>query len=121
MLEIRCEGRPYEIGFQHGKTAKSQVLGSIAFYKALFQRVAKLSWAEVHLEARKFMPMLEHGWTPYVEEMRGIADGSGVDFESVLALNVRTEIAYGMFSDGCTALSWREEEDSFLAQNWDVG
>ena len=34
-------------------------------------------------------------------------------------MNVRTEIAYGMFSDGCTALSWKTGDASFLAQNWD--
>ncbi len=34
-------------------------------------------------------------------------------------MNVRTEIAYGMFSDGCTALSWKAGDASFLAQNWD--
>jgi isopenicillin-N N-acyltransferase-like protein len=32
---------------------------------------------------------------------------------------VRTEIAFGLFSDGCTALSWRTNKSSFLAQNWD--
>ena len=34
-------------------------------------------------------------------------------------MNVRTEIAYGMFTDGCTALSWKTNNASFLAQNWD--
>ena len=34
-------------------------------------------------------------------------------------MNVRTEVAYGMFSDGCTALSWKTDDASFLAQNWD--
>ncbi|MCJ1455793.1 hypothetical protein MMC28_006149 [Mycoblastus sanguinarius] len=35
-------------------------------------------------------------------------------------MNVRTEIAYGMAQDGCTALSWRRDpSSSFLAQNWD--
>lgn len=37
----------------------------------------------------------------------------------ILAINVRTEIAFGLFSDGCTALSWTTEDESFLAQNWD--
>lgn len=32
---------------------------------------------------------------------------------------MRTEIAFGLFSDGCTALSWRTDNSSFLAQNWD--
>lgn len=51
--------------------------------------------------------------------MKGIADGAESDFESILALNVRTEIAFGMVSDGCTALSWKTSDASFLAQNWD--
>ncbi|KAI9662897.1 MAG: hypothetical protein M1821_007944 [Bathelium mastoideum] len=55
--------------------------------------------------------------------MKGVADGARVPFLSILALNVRTELAYGLFqSDGCTALSWHAsaaEPASFLAQNWD--
>ena len=120
MLEIRCKGNPYEVGLQHGTAARTQVLSSVAFYKSLFQRVANLSWSEVHVEALRFMPMLDKGWNAYIEEMRGLACGAGVGFESVLALNVRTEIAFGMFNDGCTAFSWRGAGKSFLAQNWDV-
>lgn len=37
----------------------------------------------------------------------------------ILAINVRTEITFGLFSDGCTALSWRTDQASYLAQNWD--
>ena len=37
----------------------------------------------------------------------------------ILALNVRTEIAYGLARDGCTAIFWKTETSSFLAQNWD--
>lgn len=32
---------------------------------------------------------------------------------------MRTEITFGLFSDGCTALSWKTQHASFLAQNWD--
>ena len=49
----------------------------------------------------------------------GIAYGAEVPYLSILALNVRTEIAYGMSKDGCTAIYWRNEQSSFLAQNWD--
>ena len=41
-------------------------------------------------------------------------------YDAILALNVRTEVAYGMARDGCTALSWKTSSGaSFLAQNWD--
>ena len=51
--------------------------------------------------------------------MAGVAEGAGVPTSPILALNVRTEIAFGMFADGCTALAWRSPSASFLAQNWD--
>jgi len=80
----------------------------------------KLSWPEACQIALQFVPMLTASWPGYVEEMKGIAVGADVDFESILALNVRTEIAFGMVSDGCTAFCWKTKEASFLAQNWDV-
>ena len=55
----------------------------------------------------------------------GIAKGADVPYRAILALNVRTEVAYGMSQDGCTALSWKTNSTStgggtsFLAQNWD--
>jgi isopenicillin-N N-acyltransferase like protein len=69
--------------------------------------------------AKQFLPFLESTYPEYVEEMQGVADGADLDIESIVALNVRTEIAYGMLSDGCTALSWKTNNQSFLAQNWD--
>lgn len=34
-------------------------------------------------------------------------------------MNVRTEIAFGLARDGCTAIFWKTDMSSFLAQNWD--
>jgi isopenicillin-N N-acyltransferase-like protein len=42
-----------------------------------------------------------------------------VPFHSILALNIRTEIAYGLFQDGCTAISYTSGSQTTLAQNWD--
>lgn len=49
----------------------------------------------------------------------GIAEGAEVEVADIIAINVRTEITFGLFSDGCTALSWRTDSASYLAQNWD--
>jgi isopenicillin-N N-acyltransferase-like protein len=48
----------------------------------------------------------------------GIAEGAKVEVSDIIAINVRTEITFGLFSDGCTALSWRTDQASYLAQNW---
>lgn len=52
--------------------------------------------------------------------MRGVADGAGKGLLDIVAINVRTEINFGLFSDGCTALSWHTEKRAWHAQNWDV-
>lgn len=78
-----------------------------------------MDWDEVKLLALKHQPYLQDNWPQYVSEMRGVAEGAQVSYEDILALNVRTEIAFGAFSDGCTALSWRGSKTSILSQNWD--
>jgi isopenicillin-N N-acyltransferase like protein len=108
-----------QIGLQHGQAASEEVRGSIAFYENFFRNQSKLSWPEVLEVAKKFGPNLQSKWPDMVEEMHGIAAGAGVEFNDILALNVRTEIAYGMYSDGCTAFAWKTKDTTFLAQNWD--
>ncbi|KAL2276064.1 hypothetical protein FJTKL_01350 [Diaporthe vaccinii] len=88
-----------QIGHAHGSGAKAQVLGSIAFYTALFQQKCDLDWAAVAREADKYVARLSITCPRYLDEIRGIADGAGVGFLDVLALNVRTEIIFGIFSE----------------------
>ena len=116
---ITCSGTPYEIGQQHGSQARDEVLGSIEFYKAFFQSRIKIDWTKAEEIAAEFLPSLKSNWPEYVDEMQGVADGAGVKLADVVLLNVRTEIAYGMMSDGCTAFGWKSPEGTFLAQNWD--
>lgn len=110
-----------QIGYTHGSKASLQISRSIAFYADLFQESAHLDWAGVSKLALDFQPSIEKQWPDYLEEMRGVAEGAAVDLPSIIALNVRTEITFGLFSDGCTALSWRppNTNTSYLAQNWD--
>ena len=63
--------------------------------------------------------MIQQHWPNYLEEMRGIAEGANKTLADIIALNVRTEINFGLFSDGCTALSWLHDDASVLSQNWD--
>ncbi|TFK50387.1 AAT-domain-containing protein [Heliocybe sulcata] len=119
VLTINCSGTPYEIGLQHGRAAAIHIARSITFYAGLFQTSAKLGWPAVCERAVEFAPSIQRKFPAFAEEMRGIADGAGVTYDDILALNVRTEITFGLFNDGCTALSWKTNTTSFLAQNWD--
>ncbi|RDW91907.1 hypothetical protein BP5796_01301 [Coleophoma crateriformis] len=119
LQEIHCAGTPREIGFKHGSEAKAKIQGTLSFYREYFMRKANLDWDAACLNAEKFMPLLTRDWSSLVEEMEGVAEGSGLSFSSILAINVRTEISMGMMTDGCTALAWKTDSEALLAQNWD--
>lgn len=50
-------------------------------------------------EAEKYVARLSVTCPRYLDEIRGIADGAGVGFLDILALNVRTEIMFGLFTE----------------------
>lgn len=94
-----------------------------------------MTWDDVTQEASKYVAPLQATCPQYLDELEGLAAGAGVPFLSVLALNVRTEITFGLFtssqsqpqqpvdvpSDGCTSLGLLDASSgrSFLSQNWD--
>ncbi|KIW56362.1 hypothetical protein PV05_05027 [Exophiala xenobiotica] len=119
MLSVDCRGSPYEIGVQHGTAAKTHIERCIEFYASLFQETSKLDWPEVQDIAGSFSEHIKKTWPEYHEEMQGVAAGSGRSILDIIALNVRTEIAFGRFSDGCTSLAWHTEKRAYLGQNWD--
>jgi isopenicillin-N N-acyltransferase-like protein len=121
MLQVNCSGTHYQIGHDHGTHASLHITRSLGFYSDLFQSKCRMDWAQVTAFALLYQPFLLASFPGYVAEMEGIAAGAGpgVGYADILALNVRTEIAFGAFSDGCTALSWKQGQRSVLAQNWD--
>lgn len=70
--------------------------------------------------AKEFQPTLQRLTPHLLVEMEGIASGADLDVLDIIALNCRSEIALGKFSDGCTTLCWKRSEGArVLSQNWD--
>ena len=91
---IRVEGSARERGRQHGEAARERVRRSVDAYGEVFARYASWDRARVRAAAAGFRaPIAAHG-AKYLEELRGIAEGAGVDELDVLAINVRTEIMF---------------------------
>lgn len=86
----------------------------------MFQHTSKLDWAAVREISRTYARTIEELTPDLFVEMQGIAEGAGLDVLDIVALNCRSEIALGHFSDGCTSLGWKTSGDGVvLAQNWD--
>ena len=91
---VRVEGTSYERGRQYGAQARDRVRLSVQAYQRVFAHYAGWDWARVRRAAKAFEAPIA-GFRPgYLQEMRGIADGAGLDLADVLAINVRTEIMY---------------------------
>ena len=91
---VRVEGTSYQRGQQYGRQAAARVRRSVQAYQQAFAHFAGWDWATVRHEAARFEAPIGKLWPAYLDEMRGIADGAGLDLTDVLAINVRTEVMY---------------------------
>src|SRR6266511_2929744 len=92
---IEVSGDRREIGRQHGEAARSQIRSSIAFYQQSFKRASGLGWDEILRQAPRWTPIVEAFLPGIGDELRGIAEGAGIKYEEVLALNARGELSHG--------------------------
>lgn len=80
-----------ERGRLHGQKVRDQALHSRNTYARLFAHCG-IDWAEACRRARSYQPVIEALNSALMDEMRGLAEGSGLSLSEVLALNCRTEI-----------------------------
>jgi isopenicillin-N N-acyltransferase like protein len=123
--EISAEGTPHEMGRQIGEAARQEIRG---FNEVALERVnltIKVS-RERALWVAAESAQLAHRYAPHmIEELRGMAEGSGVSFDDLMLLQVRNQLRPEA-QEGCTSLSIaapadRDEPDQndIVAQNWD--
>lgn len=85
---LTLSGSPYERGRQHGEQAASLIEKAVRYYN----RYSENERPELDAEAKRIEENL-YRWCPEtVEEMRGIAGGSGLPYPEILLLNVNYEV-----------------------------
>jgi isopenicillin-N N-acyltransferase-like protein len=98
--QVNISGEPHQRGVQYGQAAEAQIRHSIASYSRLFAFDVARDWHDIQTEALTYVPLLERSVPDLVEEMRGIAAGSGREFAEIVALNARTELLRGAHGTG---------------------
>lgn len=88
--------------------------------------MAFITWDKAYELSKPYSKEIEKYRPELVEEMQGIADGAGLDFNTVLTLNCRSEIMFAkadVAEDACTTIGMPPEASenghTLLAQNWD--
>jgi isopenicillin-N N-acyltransferase-like protein len=130
---ISVSGSPHERGLQYGRQAAGRVRGSARLYGQTLVNLGYGDQARARL-IDHFAKEIGNFAPHYIDEMRGIAEGSGVDFQDIVMINARTEVlakaraekvtqADQEPGDGCTGaliLPERSANGNLLhGQNWD--
>ena len=128
LTTIEISGSRGELGRQHGEAARSQIGESIGYYRESFKRITGLEWAEIRRNAPRWVQPIDAYLPGITDEIRGIAEGAGVDFAEILALNARGELStHNPFAEaaeeGCSSYAILPEASGdghvYCGQNWD--
>lgn len=126
--EIVLSGTPRERGLAYGQACKVEIEQCIANYAELFMYRKQLSMKAACAGAAKYLPSMNEEVPELVEEIRGAAEGAGVGFDELLAVNSRSEILHRLADDAdgsqeCTAIAAlppvTADGQVFAAQSWD--
>ncbi|NML47312.1 acyl-CoA--6-aminopenicillanic acid acyltransferase [Ramlibacter sp. G-1-2-2] len=130
---ITLTGGPRERGLQYGRQARDRIHRSVSIYGGQIQGMA-LGRSDIEPIVQAFLPKIEAFDPAYVEEMRGIAEGAGLELSDVAMINARTEILrlaqreselkrLDQHPDGCTGAillpSVTASGRLLHGQNWD--
>lgn len=145
---VATQESAYERGKQIGERTKALINWSLETYEKTFA-LCDINWSKAIELSKPYLEACSELPAPIVEELEGLAAGSAIDFDSLWALNSRTEIlppdflrrAHAMakdesispessihdrnssidpFPNECTSLAVSGEGfPVWLAQNWD--
>ena len=125
---VDLEGTPYRMGTVHGQTLKAEIRELLKRWKEDLEktyRVTSDAFIQNLLKKTDFKPAIER-WTPgLLDEVRGIADGAGVDFDTMYAYQLVDEV-WAMDADlglsKCTSIAAgkRNGNPAYVAQTLDI-
>jgi len=127
--QVLClSGSAYERGRTHGQTLRTQIRDVVAAWLSELEKEFARPGDEVvdrFVQRTDFLPAIKR-WTPDVlEEIRGIAEGSGLRFDTVFAFQCVDEVwANGdrIVGEHCTTVGHRGDgtQPPLIAQTVDV-
>ena len=101
---IVAKGNHYEVGYQIGKQLKEMLHQTIEIEKEMVKKDSDMTWQKVRAQAKLFLSYSEQHVPQYVEEIRGMADGSGIDFIDLFSEVCEEIYSKDFLARGCSDL-----------------
>ena len=125
---VDLSGTPYQMGQIHGRTLKAEIRDLVGRWKKDLEEtygVAADVFVRALLAKTDFKPAIDR-WTPgLLDEVRGIADGAGIDFDTMYAYQLIDEVwtvGPDLGFSKCTTVASRKRigNPAFVSQTLDI-
>jgi hypothetical protein len=125
---VHLEGNPYERGFKHGQALKKEIHELVKLWKTNLGKSRKTDadvFIKKFVESTNFHKAIKK-WTPELwDELKGISEGSGVDFNTMYVFQLVDEewvLGQEVLSEHCTTIGAKKTNDNpaFVAQTLDI-
>ncbi|MGB5654219.1 MAG: C45 family peptidase [Robiginitalea sp.] len=125
---LELSGSPYQRGLTHGKALKPEIQEVIRLFK---QDIAETTQEDPDTFIAKFLEVTDYKtsvekWMPdLMQEIQGISEGSGVDFETIFMHQLGDEYWFNtrdVMAHSCSSFGVNKSADhpSITAQNMDI-
>lgn len=125
---LELSGTPYERGLTHGTVLKKEIHEVIDLFK---KDIAETTQEDPDAFIAKFLELTDYKasvekWTPeLMQELQGISEGSGVDFETIFMHQLGDEYWFNtkdIIAHSCSSFGVNKSDDrpSITAQNMDI-
>lgn len=113
-------GRHREIGYKIGKIFKRNINFVLEKRKSWVLKLKeKLSSKEGKYFKEIFIKEIKNAFPFYIDEIEGLREGSGIDEETIWALNLQCELEYISEKDGCSSIYFKDEKENYFLHNED--
>lgn len=109
---VYVKGSHQDMGRQIGEAMAPAIHKMLAAYQSHFHVAydqLEMSWEDAVLQARKYFPFAQEYTSQYVEELEGMAEGSGTDIDDLMVINCAEAILEDRLVLGCTSLALSSE------------
>lgn len=110
-LHIQARGSYRELGRAVGEGARAQIAAAMEFYQEHFMVMSGLEFSEAERQALQYLPYVHRYLPQYLEELEGMAEGSGQPLGKLLVPNCAEEFTCPV--DAGPACAAEEPRDAF--------
>ncbi len=129
---LEASGSHYEVGKQIGSHFSKEIQSSRMALRDLLNAINDIIKSNPDVFYTPFLEASQNYFPDYIDELQGIADGSGLSFQDIFSSNIFMEVYYLYYelsgkkavqlpdNLGCSTLAYSKDGKLFLAHNEDL-